>query len=61
MHSYYASRLEKKKKILEENLQDLRSIFQAVKSGELMQADQNMRNHIVRFDAYMTHKQGETQ
>lgn len=61
IHSYYASRLEKKKKILEENLQDLRSIFQAVKNGELMQADQGMRNHIVRFDAYMTHKQGEVQ
>lgn len=61
IHNYYDSRLQKKKAILKENLQDLRAIFQAVKSGDSQQASQSMRNHIVRFDAYMTHDQGEIQ
>lgn len=59
IHNYYTSRLEQKREILEENLQDLRIIFQAVKEGNILQAGESMRNHIVRFDAYMTHKQGE--
>jgi len=61
IHNYYASRLAKKKEILEENLQDLHAIFQSVKEGEILQAGESMRNHIVRFNAYMTHEQGETQ
>jgi DNA-binding FadR family transcriptional regulator len=59
MHSYYASRLGKKKEILEENLRDLTTIYQAVKNGKSLIAGENMRNHIVRFDVYMTHEQGE--
>ncbi len=61
IHNYYTSRLEKKKEILEENLRDLHVIFDAVKSSDILQAGENMRNHIVRFDAYMTHEQGELQ
>jgi len=59
IHSYYATRLEKKKEILEENLHDLIAVFEAVKSGEILQAGESMRNHIVRFDTYMNHEQGE--
>lgn len=61
IHNYYSSRLEQKREILEENLQDLRTIFQAVKEGNILLAGESMKNHIVRFDAYMTHKQGEMQ
>jgi len=59
IHNYYTSRLGKKREILEENLQDLRSIFQAVKEGNILLAGQSMRKHIIRFNAYMTHDQGE--
>ncbi len=61
IHNYYTSRLEKKKIILEENFQDLLTIFQAVQNGEVLQAGESMRNHIVRFDAYMTRSQSEIQ
>ncbi len=61
IHNYYDSRLQKKKTILAENLEDLRVIYQAVKNGDSQRASQSMRNHIVRFDAYMSNEQGEIQ
>lgn len=61
IHNYYDSRLQQKKEIIEENMTDLYAIFEAVKSGDISEAGKSMRNHIVRFDAFMTHEQGEIQ
>ena len=61
IHNYYSSRLENRESTLKENLQDLRAIFRAVAEGDSLQASESMKNHIVRFDAYMTHKQGKVQ
>jgi DNA-binding FadR family transcriptional regulator len=61
IYSYYTSRLEKKKEILEENYEDLLVIFDAVQNGNAPQAEESMRNHIIKFDAYMMRDQGDSQ
>ena len=61
IHNYYDSRLQKKKAILKENLSDLHTIFKAIENGNISESGKSMSDHIVRFDAFMTHDQGEKQ
>lgn len=53
IHEYYASRLKKKRALLEENYADLVAICDAVRDGDPERAAGTMQRHVVSFDAHM--------
>ncbi len=54
IHSYYQLRLPKEKKVLAENVEDLGTIMDAVREGDQLAAQRCMREHLERFNIYMT-------
>ena len=53
IHEYFETYLSRRWEILEENYNDLKSIYLAVKRGDAKEAATLMGSHVVKFDAHM--------